>query len=1040
MFSHGHRYTHAISPATAKSLVAQFSSHPDLGEASDSSNSPDSLYSNGSPTFHDTAFEFDMSTDNLVHVEERDEDDYESIMGSADGRDVGEEDWRGDSWGRWPESGLDSQPGWTPSPKSGGGGRKASIISISPRGSLSNKGSLAGSRRPSTPGSKLKLREEERRDSNPSLLGFDLAQRRNSSRSLSVGSRRRSSVLSTGSTMDPAEDARLRNITSMELLRRRFSEVVEVTQNSDSEDELQPGHIAIARAAMMQSPWTPDYDSEDEEDSEIHTAPYVPTPDMNIPVRSHVPGLLSNYPLPSAVPESPTLGSPSDYSAQASPVVRPRPIRMRSHQLIATPPPPAQPQDILRARGRPAFPRAATDYQFPPRSMGVPVGAGPPPALARATSTPFFSAVQKAQPLAQALELRAAGTFPVARSIPIGISPLRAQTRRESVVSDGGSRRGSILPSSEPRMSLDSRRFSVASTGSRRGSIVAERRMSIVMGISVPRRMSTEPRRPSKQSVDSRRSSQPKHSVDSRRSSQTSSMNGRKGSYDPRRGSKDRQGSLASRKSSVVSIGEYGYLGPQIVIDTATPALASSSSMPQLDAVPDVPAILPFRRANAPKSIALPVFVANTATHSAPTTPSGHPRFNLMDAFLGLGPTDISTPTPTGAPLVTPYADMFTPGLGLLSPMSERSSLFETPKQNAKSIMDRPRPISPPEFLDAFPAYPRNRHQLSPKLPRGLHSPSSTDTHVESVDAHLAGPSSSETHVDDEMDLPPSPKQVGPRLGTTRKAVPQLTDAELRQIEQGDVVMTDAPGNLTRNYLRRGAVELFTPGDGAIPRPALAHRRTESVQTSVTPPRRPTPKRQTTLPPDFEAEVVLPRTSPRRDPRQQAMHQAPQHQSPRYHQQHQYHPQQQHQHQYQQHGQYQPETPPRRTPKYASVTFSPEVKDVRDLRESPVRPPMQRATSSSSSFSRFFHHRSKSSTTAQVISSPLTNSPGKGQPKAGMRPVSMEGFSSSSGSDKTLVEVRDMLRKIGHGHGHGHGSPKSPRSPRDVGESRYMRA
>lgn len=285
------RSIHALSPATTQALVKQFSSRaaePDT--ASQSSESPDSLYSNGSPVFPDQAFEFDTVSQD-AEVEEHDEDEYESLMGSADRGDG--EDFGGGGWSRWPEAGLGTEMGWTPSPKSMG--RKASIISISPRGSVSNRGSASG-RRPSTPCSKLRQGDGDRRDSNPSLLGFDLAERRLSVRSLS-SPRRRSSALSNGSSLDPLEAARLRNIASMDQLGRRFSEVVEVTMPSDTESYEDDSFYYASRArAALQSPWTPGTCTDDEDDSEIMTAPYVPTPDM--PFRR--PLLLSNYPLPTS--------------------------------------------------------------------------------------------------------------------------------------------------------------------------------------------------------------------------------------------------------------------------------------------------------------------------------------------------------------------------------------------------------------------------------------------------------------------------------------------------------------------------------------------------------------------------------------------------------------------------------------------------------------------------------------------------------------------------------------------------------------------
>jgi hypothetical protein len=227
----------------------------------------------------------------------------------------------------------------------------------------------------------------------------------------------------------------------------------------------------------------------------------------------------------------------------------------------------------------------------------------------------------------------------------------------------------------------------------------------------------------------------------------------------------------------------------------------------------------------------------------------GQPRFNPLESFLGIGPTDLSP--------------------GIFSPASERSSLFDTPRQTHTNIMDRPRPISSPPSMPPVRALPK-----------------------------------------------PDPVVSEPRA-IARKAVPRLDGDEL------------LPTDLKRNYLRRGGVELFTPGDEAIPRPGL-HR----LEMDRAAPERPVARRQTTLPPSMPS---------------------------------------------------------------AAVSFAPVVKDA-----SSSRPPMQRAASGSS-FSRFFHSR---------------------RPAA---PNPTEAYSSSSGSDKTLVEKGELLKKMAHVS---KSSPKSPKSPK----------
>ena len=958
------RSIHALSPATTQALVSQFAHREEHDAGSVSSESPDSLYSNTSPTFADQAFEFDMDSQALEY-EERDEDEYESIMGSMDGRDLDEQGGQG--WSRWPEAGLGGDMGWTPSPVTGG--RSRSIISISPRGSISasTKASSLSGRRPSTPGTKLRYDEDDRRGSNPSLLGFDLAQRRESARSLGSTRRRSSAVSISSSVMDPIEDARLRNIASMGDLGRRFSEVVEVTVVSDSEGDASSyqgsgsytHHPSLARAAL-QSPWSPETLTDDDEDSEIMTAPYVPTPDMP----SRRPLLLSNYPLPSAVRDDLPYETPNDSPSEAS-VASPSPMppqrpRVISQTLLATPPPPARPLHILRGRQRPSFPRAATDYHFPPRSEGVPAGAGPPrPTLSRAISTPFFSTPQKTQPIAIALAQRATEGFAIARSVPLGASPLKNTLRRQSIASEVSEpRRGSLQidPLDSRRSSLQPRRLSMDS----RPSSFAERRMSIVNGTCLPpRRISNDTRRSSTKSL-----------AGSRRSSSGSVAPRRDSGAETRRSSADRRSSQASRKSSVVSIGEYGYLAPQIVVDTPTPAIPSIPAMTTIVTPPSAP---PARlRANAPSSIALPQPFSHAPSPTPTTvfTPSGASRFNPLETFLGMSSVGPSALTPTPG-----SADLFTPRGGDITGMFD-----VTPKSSSTGVMDRPRPIMSPEFRDAYQLSPRRRQErLSPKgVSKAVDAGSgSSDTCVD----HGLTSGSSDTHVELEQESELSPKVAGPQFGIVRKAVPQLTAEEQQHLASASSspVMVESDSmkrdrvtrGHQRNYYRRGAVELFTPSDATLPRPPMT-RRAVSVQGHVmrTDVIRPVMPRQATLQEIERTE--LPRPSPT--------------------------------------------SPGNRYPRAATVTFAAEPKEVKPL----PRPPIARVASGST-LSRFFHGRSRSTSSTQAVVSPSETKPAR----PSLRPKSMEGYSSSSGSDKTLVEVRDLLRKVG-------GSPRSPRSPRDV--------
>ena len=382
----------------------------------------------------------------------------------------------------------------------------------------------------------------------------------------------------------------------------------------------------MARARM--SAWSPYSTTEDEDDdSEIHTAPYFPTPEL----AAAIPSILSNFPHSSVAVEY-SLNTPSELSVPPSPVVPSRLLQPTSQRVFTTPSPPTQPSVLLRARSRPSLSRAATEYQFPPRSVGVPAGAGPPrPALVRSASTPFPSATIRAQGAATAQQRRVTGSFPLARPAPIGKTPLRESLRRQSVMSDGDTSR---------RPSVAEHGVSVGQKG-RRPSAGPGRSLEDIRRASINARSL-------KSDISRRTSVASLTKPDSRKSSVVSL----------------RQGSvvsLASRKSSTVSITEYGYLACQIVVDAPGPAPV---------------AIEPLSvRRNAPTSLVLP---ASSFPSTAPTSPYT-PRFNPMDSFLGR---------------LTP------PALGPLSPSADMDKTLTAP---FSGIMDRGRPISPSDSRDSFP-------------------------------------------------------------------------------------------------------------------------------------------------------------------------------------------------------------------------------------------------------------------------------------------------------------------------------------------------
>jgi len=605
---------------------------PDMDEdlPSSSSQSPDSLYSETSPHLPDNmdAFEFDHDD-----YEEHDVNDYEALITG----DIDSEDGRASpAWGRWPQNTSLGGPGWTPLPSHGA--RHGSIISISPRGSIG--------RRVSAPISKFSASP-----SNPNLLFPDLIDRRRSS-TKSMSSRRRSSVLSNGSSAaDPVEADRLRKFASMSQLARRFSELVQVISPMVGNDE-DEGRGDVDMAREMISSWSP-YSSNTDL-SEIMTDPYVPTPQQ-----PSVPVLLSNFPLSSVVHEV-NLNTPDLDISPFHPATRGLAIRQTSWP--ATPPQPEEPRRILRARARPSLGRTATGYEFPVQNLDTIAAIGPRPSLRRAISTPQLSAVLPIpipipSPTRTVSEInRPTGSFVIARSQPLGQSPLRESA-------------APVRPVVLPEL--------------RRPSFVAERRISIVEHGA--RRMSGS-RKPSLTLSPAK--SDRKLSIESR----NASFSSRKPSanlLDVQRVSIDRsrKSSSASRHSSVVSLGEYGYLGSEI----------TKKDQAEMDVgkTPLAPVTLRERR-NAPPSIVLPAYAFPAKSLQSPGTAT--PRYNPLDSFFG-------RPTPA-------LSDSSS-----VDPLSPSTELLKSP-YSPNGVLDRGRPVTSPQLAYAFPQR-RVEVKASPEMQAG---------------------------------------------------------------------------------------------------------------------------------------------------------------------------------------------------------------------------------------------------------------------------------------------------------------------------------
>ncbi|ORX40190.1 hypothetical protein BD324DRAFT_607253 [Kockovaella imperatae] len=761
------------SPGPMDPLAMVHNRYPPLDSSSESSNSPDSLYSAESPTVPSVSALHlrlgNQAIDYEDEVEERDEEDYEQLLRESEQPGF---DFASPADTEWSDN-----RGCSPSPK-GSPTRKLSIISNS-----SPRGSISGPRE-----SLLKTAlMQQRRSSTPSVLDFQDMRRRSSTRSLTPSSmpRRRSSAVSTNSSvLDPMEEARMRNIAAISQLSRRFSEVVEVTQGADvygdtfhARDRLQSQWSASSISSMT--------------DSEIMTESYAPTPDMP-PVQ----GLISNYPLASVAivnhnePPSTSQTSQSAFSEHLSPAIPPRMLHPEAARAaILTPPAPPQPATMWRERNRPMLQRNATagEYQFPPRLPQAPVGTSRPKTLSRSVSAPFFGSADRDRPYAHALALHAAGAFPVARPEPIGATPLRASLRRDSIasivsdVSAPESRRPSLKAYAGMN---EQRRFS---TDFQASNLERESRTPVPTTNISPRRISNTPlpvgwpvRRRKSSSIDLRRESLDRRAslagslpgqetlLGQRFPRKASTGNGqlavvvsRKNSTgSSRKSSTDRRASLASsRKSSVVSVGEYGYLATEIQVETGIPP------------VPAIPLKLDGKRLGPSFTIAMPerndtAWLMSTPPSDEVITPMARPKFNALNSFLG--------------------QSMITPEEQSIDPMETSSE--NTPKMDSqrKNILDRPRPIGHPEYMD---------HRA---LPRRSASSRLSSPQQDSPKAATASPSSRRFA---ETASPRAPvKSILKTGGVTRKPVPIINfdaeDAGLR-------------ADIYHQSKRRGAMEHF---------------------------------------------------------------------------------------------------------------------------------------------------------------------------------------------------------------------------------------
>jgi len=394
-------------------------------------------------------------------------------------------------------------------------------------------------------------------------------------------------------------------------------------------------------AREMISTWSP-YSTETDQ-SELLTEPYIPTPGP-----PPVPVLLSNFPL-SSVAQEVNLNTPNMDISPFQPATRGLAIQQPSWP--ATPPQPDEPRQILRARVRPSFGRTATGYEFPAQNLETIAAVGPRPSLRRAISTPQLSevlpvpipiAAPSSSPERSISQInRPTGSFPLARSQPIGLSRLRESA---------GPIRPAILPEIRRPSFVAERRISIVEHGSRRAS--GSRKPSITLSPAKSDR---------KLSVDSRSGS-----IARKLSATPSDL--RKVSLDP-----SLRCSTASRGSSVVSLGEYGYLGTEITPESKTEEFTKT---------PMPPVTLRERR-NAPPAIVLPPYQFPAKSLHSPGTAT--PRYNPLDSFFGRPTPALSDSSPQSIDPLSPSSDLlrspFTPG----------------------GVLDRGRPVTSPEFAYSFP-------------------------------------------------------------------------------------------------------------------------------------------------------------------------------------------------------------------------------------------------------------------------------------------------------------------------------------------------
>ncbi|WVQ80724.1 hypothetical protein IAT38_002829 [Cryptococcus sp. DSM 104549] len=499
-------------------------------------------------------------------------------------------------------------------------GGRSSISSISPRESLASSYRMSSIDRRTS----LKLGAGgDRRNSSPHLLGFGLTAQRRAHGSIP---RRRSSALSTTpSSFDQMEDTRLRGFAGLGLLQRRFSEVIEGEYwSSEDEDVTRARRAAAARWSLDSSAIGEDarehFDDDDDSEMEIKTASYASTPDFPWAA----PAILSNFPLGSVAVPHPPASTTSFPSRPASPLIFSANAPLSAYTFPAI-------------ESRPSLHRAATELAPPRLSSGT--------ELSRTTSTPLYPATVR-EPAYVVDRERGTGSYPVARATPLGVTPLRSSVRRQSVMSDSDTSRRGSLARRESKASVS------GSDSARRGSL-SDRRLSLI------RASAERQRKASQETSSSRKSSVAGGSV------------------------QQPVGAGGSAMSSTVSLGEYGYLGPSIVV-AAPPAVPVSQAV----AVPRDPPMNRWR-AKAPAHITLPEY-----------------KFPSQSS--------LETPTPRSAPYTFPAispplaTSPLSPALATPLPLFGANS--RTPRAGP-SRLPRAHPASPPQY----DSYPFRTLPLSPK-------------------------------------------------------------------------------------------------------------------------------------------------------------------------------------------------------------------------------------------------------------------------------------------------------------------------------------